>query len=361
MTTTPPRTLDTPPGSGTGAPLARASLPRWVPWGVLAGAASVSAVLFLVLLSSSKVLFVIGTLVLFAAAIYLISRAVEGGRKAADRLVTALVSTAFALAMLPLLSVLITVVRSGSARFDAEFFTSDMRGVIGEGGGALHAITGTLLITGGAAVISVPIGIMSAIYLVEYGKGGRLARWLTFLVDVMTGIPSIVAGLFAFAFFSLFLGPGIRFGLGGAIALSVLMIPIVVRSTEEMLKLVPNELREAAYALGVPKWRTIVKVVIPTSVAGIATGVTISIARIIGETAPLLIIAGTTTALNTSLIEGRMQTLPVFTYYSYTQPGVPPAASIDRAWAAALTLMVIVMVLNLIARLISRLLAPKAR
>ena len=140
----------------------------------------------------------------------------------------------------------------------------------------------------------------------------------------MTGIPSIVAGLFAFALFALFFGPSVRMGFMGAVALSVLMIPVVVRSAEEMLKLVPNELREAAYALGVPKWRTIVKVVLPTAIAGIVTGVTLAIARVIGETAPLLIAVGITTAINFDPFDGRMATLPVFAYYSSRQPGVPP-------------------------------------
>ena len=229
-----------------------------------------------------------------------------------------------------------------------------MRGVLGEGGGVLHAMVGTLLITGAAAVISIPIGIMAAVYLVEYGRGA-LARAITLLVDVMTGIPSIVAGLFAFAFFAIFFGPSVRFGIGGAVALSVLMIPVVVRSVEEMLKLVPNELREASYALGVPQWRTIVKVVLPTAAAGIAAGVTLSIARVIGETAPLLIIAGATTTTNWNVFDGRMMALPVFTYNSYTIPGVPPEFGVERAWAAALTLFVLVMALNLIARLIARL------
>lgn len=295
---------------------------------------------------------VVGVL-LVAVVLPLVSLRVEGPRRAKDRLATVVVSIAFSLAVLPLLSLLITTLANGAARFDLEFFTSDMRGVLGEGGGALHAIIGTLLMTGAAAVISVPIGVLTAIYLVEYGTG-RLARAITMLVDVMTGIPSIVAGLFAFAFFALFFGPSIRFGLGGAVALSVLMIPTVVRSVEEMLKLVPNELREASYALGVPKWRTVLKVVLPTSAAGIAAGIMLSIARVIGETAPLLIIAGSTTAVNWNLYEGRMAALPVYTYYSYTIPGIPPEFGVERAWAGALTLFVIVMALNLLARLIAR-------
>jgi phosphate transport system permease protein len=238
------------------------------------------------------------------------------------------------------------------------FFTETMRNVIGEGGGAKHAILGTLIVTGLAAVISVPLGLLTAIYLVEYGRG-KLARWVTFLVDVMTGIPSIVAGLFAYALFVLFFGPGIRFGIGGAVALSVLMAPVVIRSAEEMLKLVPAELREASYALGVPKWRTILKVVLPVAAAGIATGVTLAIARVIGETAPLLLIVGTTTSLNTDPFDGRMATLPVYAFYSFFQPGVPPQFSIERAWAAALVLMLIVLILSAVARLISSLFAPK--
>jgi phosphate transport system permease protein len=233
-----------------------------------------------------------------------------------------------------------------------------MRSVVGAGGGAVHAIWGTLLMTLAATVISVPIGLFTAIYLVEYGRG-PIARAITFLVDVMTGIPSIVAGLFAYALFALFFGPGVRLGIAGAVALSVLMIPVVVRASEEMLKLVPNELREAALALGVPKWLTIVKVVLPTSIAGITTGVMLAIARVIGETAPLLIVAGFTQSLNTNLFEGRMQSLPVFVYTSYAYPGVDTQAYIDRAWAGALTLILIVMVLNLAARLIARFFAPK--
>ena len=178
----------------------------------------------------------------------------------------------------------------------------------------------------------------------------------------MTGIPSIVAGLFAFALFALFFGPSIRLGFAGAVALSVLMIPVVVRSTEEMLKIVPNELREAALALGTPKWRTIVKVVIPTSIAGIASGHHASpIARVIGETAPLLIIAGLTTGLNLNPFSGRMTTLPVFAFNSYAAPGVPREPFIDRAWTAALVLIIIVLVLNLVARLVARVFAPKTR
>ena len=290
--------------------------------------------------------------------LYLLSLAVEGRRKAKDRLVTILVTSAFSLAVIPLISLAYTVVTNGVARFDADFFSMSMRNVVGEGGGALHAIIGTLEITTLAGIISVPVGIMTAIYLVEYGRG-KLARAVTFFVDVMTGVPSIVAGLFAYALFVIFFGPGVRMGFGGAIALSVLMIPVVIRATEEMLKIVPNELREAAYALGVPKWLTIVKVVLPTALAGIATGVMISIARVIGETAPLLLIAGFTASMNYNPFSERMMTLPVFVYTSYANQGTNAQAYVDRAWAGALTLMLIVMLLNLVARLISKYFSPK--
>ncbi|MDQ4115698.1 MAG: phosphate ABC transporter permease PstA, partial [Actinomycetota bacterium] len=269
-------------------PQVKGSLPRWAPWAILVGSfVLVGAVLAAT--SFTTGLWVFGSAVVYAVAAYAVSRAVEGARKAADRVVTIVVTCAFLLAMIPLVSVLWTVLSAGLARFDVAFFTESMRGVVGEGGGALHAIQGTLIITALAAVMSIPVGVLTAVYLVEYGNGSRLARAITFFVDVMTGIPSIVAGLFAVALFTYIAGPGARFGFAGAVALSVLMIPVVVRATEEMLKIVPNELREASYALGVPKWRTILKVVIPTSVAGIASGITLAIARVIGETAPLLV------------------------------------------------------------------------
>ena len=297
--------------------------------------------------------------VIFAVALPVWSRLVENSRAAKDRLVTTLVWAAFAIAMVPLFSLMYTVLKNGLGVIDSQFLTYSMRNVIGEGGGIYHAIIGTLLITLAAALISVPVGLLSAIYLVEYGGRSRTARTITFLVDVMTGIPSIVAGLFAYALFVLFFGEGVRMGFGGAVALSLLMIPIVVRSCEEMLKLVPHDLREASYALGVPKWRTIVKVVMPTALPGIITGITLAVARVIGETAPLLIIAGSTDSVNTNLFAERMMTLPVFIYYSYTQPGVPAEFGQDRAWGAALVLIVIVMALNLTARLLGRLFSPK--
>ena len=352
MTTTtarPPRTDE--------LPAVFRPLPSWV-LPALAVAAAAVAVALRSLLGSGPVLTVLFAVVVFTLLVNVVSRRVEGQRRAADRTVTAVVTAMFAAAMMPLLSLIFTVVSRGSARFDLDFFTVTMRNVVGEGGGAQHAILGTLIITGLATLISVPIGMLAAIYLVEYGRG-KLARAVTFLVDVMTGIPSIVAGLFAYAMFVLFFGPGVRFGIGGAVALSVLMVPVVVRSVEEMLKLVPAELREASYALGVPKWRTILKVVLPAAAAGIATGITLSVARVIGETAPLLLIVGTTASLNLDPFNGRMATLPVFTFYSFFTPGARPEPSLDRAWTAALVLMLIVLGLNLVARLVAKAFAPK--
>jgi phosphate transport system permease protein len=328
------------------------SLPSRAPVAVLA-AAVVAAAVLRATTNVSFGLLLVGAVVVSGIVVYAWSRAVEGSRRATDRAVTFVVTAAFALAVAPLVSLLYTVVTLGVERFDPQFFTESSRNVVGEGGGAAHAILGTLVITVVATLASVPVGIMAAIYLHEYGRG-RLAAALTFFVDVMTGIPSIVAGLFAYALFVLFFGPGIRLGVMGAVALSVLMIPIVVRSTEEMLKIVPGHLREASYALGVPKWRTVTKVVLPTALAGIITGSMLAVARIVGETAPLLITTGVFSSVNLDPFDGRMQNLAVYAYNEYANPGVPIDPYLDRAWAAALTLIVIVMALNLVARLVYR-------
>jgi phosphate transport system permease protein len=305
--------------------------------------------------------------IVYTVTIYVVSRRIEDPRKAKDRLATTVMTLAFGVVMLPLASVVWTVLGEGWSRFDSTFFSETMRltpeqlAAQNDGvavGGARHAAIGTLIVTGMATLLAVPFGLFTAIYLVEYGTG-RLARGITAMVDVMTGIPSIVAGLFAYALFVIFFGAGTRSGLAAAVALTVLMTPVVVRAAEEMLRLVPNELREASYALGVPKWKTIVKVVIPTAVAGILTGVTLAIARVIGETAPLLVTAGVAQETNLNPFSGRMTTLPVFTYTSYKFPTLPPEASIDRAWAAALTLVLIVAVLFVVARILAAVLRPK--
>lgn len=340
-------------------------LPKWAPWVLLLVCFAVGSTIFAFVNAGGDpadfniAMALVTGMVLYMALIFIVSTVAESRRHATDRLMTALVASAFVIALLPLVSLLYTVVVAGLVRFDAEFFSSSMRNVVGEGGGAVHALWGTLLITLGATIISVPIGLMTSIYLVEYGNNGRLARGITFLVDVMTGIPSIVAGLFIYSVFALIMGPGTRMGIMGSLALSVLMIPVVVRGSEELLRIVPNELREAAYALGVPKWLTILKVVLPTAIAGITTSIMLAIARVIGETAPLLLTVGMVQSMNLNMFGGQMATLPVFTYMQAKYPGLPAEAFIDRAWASALALILIVMVLNLIARLVAKVFAPK--
>ena len=281
-------------------------------------------------------------------------------RHVKDRIARVVMWFCFFLAMIPLVWILWTVISKGAHLLGSmEWWTGNQRNINSDdaSGGARHAIEGTLQMVGVTALIAVPIGILTAVYLVEYGRGA-LARVISFTVDILSGIPSIVAALFIYAVWVTTFGIS-RSGFAASLALVLLMIPVIVRSTEEMLKLVPNELREAAYALGVPKWLTIVKVVIPTSIAGITTGVTLAIARVIGETAPLLIIAGFTQSMNYDLFNGRMMALPLFVYTQYANPGTDVQAYLDRAWAAALTLILIVMALNLIARLVARIFSPK--
>ncbi|MFC4858826.1 phosphate ABC transporter permease PstA [Actinophytocola glycyrrhizae] len=347
--------------------LSAGKLPRFAPVGVAVLAFAVVSGLLAVFGSFSIPLAVFLGVVLYAVSILALTTVVEGPRAGRDRLATTLMYSAFGLAVIPLVSLLWTVLENGFERFNGYFLSTTLRGVYGgmDAGGAYHAIMGTLEITAFATVISVPIGLLTAIYLVEYGPKTKLGRGITFFVDVMTGIPSIVAGLFAYALFVLFFGPGVRMGAAGSVALAVLMIPVVVRASEEMLKLVPNELREAAYALGVPKWLTVVKVVLRTAAAGLVTGVMLAVARVIGETAPLLIVAGVVDSTNFDLFDGRMMTLPVFVYRQYSQGFAPPGPdsiitiNYDRAWAAALTLILIVMLLNLIARIVARIFSPK--
>ncbi len=335
-----------------GGRLAGGLLPSWSPYGVFGSSWVLVSVVLAALGWFTVALSLVFTVFVAAVALYWWSRVVEGPRRAFDRTMTLVIASAFGLAMIPLFSLIFEVVKRGLPGISPEFFFDDARGKI-VGGGAAHAIVGTIVITSVAVVISVPIGLMAAIYLNEYGTG-RLRRLLTFFVDVMTGIPSIVAGLFAYALFELFYGPGIRLGVMGSVALSLLMIPIVIRSAEEVLKIVPNHLREAAYALGTPKWKTIVKIVLPTAFAGLVTGVMIATARIVGETAPLLVTAGVVDSINTDPFNGRMQNLAVYAYSEYRSPGVHKEAAYNNAWAAALVLIAIVMILNVVARLVYR-------
>jgi phosphate transport system permease protein len=258
----------------------------------------------------------------------------------------------FVLAVVPLASILWLVVSKGSHALSLDFLTHSLRNVSESdpGGGVYHAIIGTLEQAGLATLMAVPIGLLVAVYLVEYGHG-LLARAVTFFVDVMMGLPSIVAGLFILSLWILGLGQKAN-GFAGALALMILMLPIVIRSSEEMLKLVPDSLREASYALGVPKWRTIVKIVIPTALPGIITGVMLGVARVMGETAPILLVVGYISNINANPFDGSQgqATLPTVIYNTYTSS---EHASNDRTWSAALLLILIIMLLNIAARLVA--------
>ena len=284
------------------------------------------------------------------------SFAVEGRRHAVDRLATTLVYSTFVAALVPLASVLFTVLVKGLKVMSWGFLTNSMRNVSprSPGGGAGHAIVGTIEQVLIAAAFAVPIGILAAIFLVEYGRG-RLASAISFFVDVMTGIPSIVAGLFIFTAFVLGLGLE-RSGFAASLALAILMLPVIIRTTEEMLRIVPNELREASYALGVPKWRTIIKVVLPTALAGIVTGAMLAVARVAGETAPLLLTTFLTQSYNNNPFEGPQAALPTFVWDQITSG---TSASVDRAWAGALVLITMVMIVYITAKLLAARFAPK--
>ncbi|WP_443066223.1 phosphate ABC transporter permease subunit PstC [Streptomyces sp. NBC_01262] len=279
-----------------------------------------------------------------------VRRGFEFGRRVRDRAAQGMAALAFAAAVLPLASILWLVVSNGARRFDVTFLNNSMRNIAESdpGGGAYHAILGTLEQAGIATLIAVPIGVLVAVYLVEYGRGA-LARAVTFIVDVMMGLPSIVAGLFILSLWILAFG-FTGSGFAGSLALMILMLPMVIRSCEEMLKLVPHALREAAYALGVPQWRTVLRVVLPTALPGIVTGVMLGVARVMGETAPVLLVVGFTSSINPNPFSGAQGSLPAFIYNEATQPYAP---AIDRAWAGALTLILIIMLLNLAARLIA--------
>jgi phosphate transport system permease protein len=299
----------------------------------------------------------------------LASTHVGGLRKFKNGLASVLITGSFFVALVPLIWLLWTVVSKGIHAITRDgWFTQSQRNITltDGGGGAYHAILGTAEQVGLCTIISVPIALLVAIYLVEYGRG-PLARIATFMVDILTGIPSIVAALFIYA---VFIGTfhGQRAGWLVSLALVMLMIPVVERTTEEMLRLVPNELREASYALGIPKWRTIARIVLPTALTGIITGVVLGVARVAGETAPLLILVGYSPNINSDLFNGSQGALPAMindeavnfsnrgTYLlgADGKPHLVHNFAVDRVWGAALTLIIIVMGLNLIARLIGR-------
>ena len=275
----------------------------------------------------------------------------EGRRYAADRLLSLAVHLSLLAALIPLVAVLGYTVLKGLKRLDVSFLTHNLTGIgpLDVNGGEYHAIIGTLEQVLMAIVIAVPLGLLVAIYITEYGRGW-LASSVRFVIDVMTGIPSIVAGLFVFAFLVIGLHRGYS-GFAASLSLTILMLPVVVRSSEEMIKLVPDDLREASYALGIPKWKTILRVVLPTASAGITTGVMIAIARVTGETAPLLLTSFITPLTNADPFTGKQTAIPTFIF---DQAGQGQAITYDRAWAAALTLIMIVLVLYVGARLLTR-------
>jgi phosphate transport system permease protein len=278
-------------------------------------------------------------------------RATTRGRAVRDRAFAVACWSAFLVALVPLVSVVWLVVQKGAARFDWTFLYHSMNGVgpRDDNGGAYHAVLGTLEQVGIASAIAIPLGLLAAVYVVEHGRG-RLVGMVRFVTDVMTGVPSIVAGLFVFTFWVLALGQGFS-GFAAALALAILMVPTVVRTSEVVLGLVPDSLREASLALGVPRWKTVVKVVLPTAMSGITTGVVLAIARVTGETAPLLLTALNFDSINRNPFSGQQAGLPSFVF---AQAGQPQQSALDRAWAAALTLLLLVLLLNLVARLIAR-------
>lgn len=274
-------------------------------------------------------------------------------RRLTDYTATVLVTLSVLVALVPLAWVLITVISKGmSALLSATWFTNSFSGLSASsmGGGIYHALIGTLLQGLVCAVISIPLGVFVAIYLVEYAQGSKLARITTFMVDILSGVPSIVAALFIYALWIATFGfPKSAFAV--SLALVLLMVPVVVRNTEEMLRIVPQDLREASYALGVPKWKTIASIVLPTALPGIITGVMIALARVMGETAPLLILVGYAPFINFNLFGGEMGSLPGV---MVAEMNNPTEAGSMRIWGAALTLILVIAVLNIAAKLIGR-------
>jgi phosphate transport system permease protein len=333
-------------------------LPVVVNLGVLVAAIVVSAVLVLGTGIGNWVLVVVLAGVFYLVGLFVAATRVEGRRAARNRIWQALIYSACVLAILPLASVVWTLVSKGAGRLDGDFFNASMNniGARDAGGGAYHAIIGTLEQVGIATLFAVPLGVLGAIYLVEYGRG-KFAFTVRFFVDVMTGIPSIVAGLFILAFWVLIVSPWFnngtpRFsGFAASLALTVLMLPTIVRSTEEMLRLVPGPLREGSYALGIPQWKTILKIVLPTALPGIVTGVMLAVARAAGETAPVLLVAGGAAAINFDPFNGNQASLALFVYQ---QAGDASKYAPARAWTAALTLVALVLILTIAAKLLAR-------
>ncbi len=328
------------------------SLPTWSTAAVAVGSVLVMLGVFALTPWQGRADFLVATAGLFVVAQTALVALLEGRRKAKDSLARTLAVAAMVAAVVPLLAVLTYTVSKGLHRFDATFLTHSLRNVANEdpGGGAYAAIVGTFEQVLIATAIAVPLGLLVSIYLVEYARGTRYSRVISTFVDVMTGLPSIIAGLFVLAFWLLILHQSFS-GFAGSLALFIIMLPVVVRSSEEILQLVPDSLREASYALGLPRWRTIVSVVLPTALPGLTTGVMLAIARIAGESAPLLLTIFGSQAINVNPFNGPQDGLPLFIF---NQAGLPNNTAVDRAWAGALTLIIIVVLLNVLARLLTR-------
>jgi len=281
-------------------------------------------------------------------------RSISLWRRIKNNVAAMLFLASFLMAMVPLVWVLgVVVARGWYAVTRSGWWTHSLKGVMPEqfAGGVYHALYGTLIQAAVAAVLAVPLGLMVAVYLAEYGSD-RLVRLTTFMVDVLAGVPSIVAALFIFSLWIATLGFE-QSSFAVSLALVLLMLPIVVRATEEMLKLVPDELREAGYALGIPKWKTIVRIVVPVAMPGIISGVLLSVARVIGETAPVLVLVGYSRATNLDIFSGNMASLPLLIY---TELSNPEHAGFLRIWGAALTLIIVVAIINLLAAAATRVL-----
>ena len=277
--------------------------------------------------------------------------AISGRRRLTDKLMRGLMGMATLVALVPLVLVLYYLFHKGLSAWSGNFFTTDPNGnFLGYPGGARSAILGTIEIVALASLISIPIGIGVALYLTEYGKDSWFANAVRYFVDVMTGVPSIVFGLFIYIVLVLGRVGGTFTAWKGSVALALLMLPVVVRSSEVVLLLVPQSLREAALALGAPRWRVVTRVVLPTSLSGLITGGLLAVARGAGETAPLLFTVAVAESLTFNLGQ-TMNTLPIQIYNDIQSPR---SDVVTRAWGAALTLVLMILILNLIARAASR-------
>jgi len=281
------------------------------------------------------------------------------GRRVKNNVAASLFVFCFVIALVPLIWLLWVVIHRGFyAIVQPGWWSQSLRGVLPEqfSGGVYHALYGTVVQAAVAAFLAIPLGFMTAVYLAEY-RSNRLARFTSFMVDVLAGLPSIVAALFIFGLWIATMGFE-QSAFAVSLALVLLMLPIVVRSAEEMLKLVPDDLREASYALGIPKWKTIMRIVVPVAMPGIISGVLLSVARVMGETAPVLVLVGYSRSINTDIFKGNMASLPLLIYSELNNP---EHAGFLRVWGAALTLIIVVAVVYMLAAVANRLIAIRRR